>query len=316
MTRSHLSVLFAAVLVLSLPAAVGPAVADGDNYTATTTTLDEDTALTENATIEQFESEGTAVASPTVPDMTITVAEDAEDVGLTTVRHTSFDTTYLRVEYDESLERTVRFYVPREYWHPHPDRLEAVDGAAEASMEPTEGTDYSAIQIHFEEETDATFAIKKQASFVFNARDYGSEWLEEEAGIEVPTPGSEQEQWEYVPTSELTADDPTFGIDTEGDELTLQYDDSGTADPTDKQWRTVPSCSSSGGSDAPVCKFEQADNPNHIYVLAQTQDPPDIRFKHDAGFWADARSSFGELFGDIPRDLLSDVRGLFDGLFS
>ncbi|WP_337653280.1 hypothetical protein [Halomontanus rarus] len=315
--HSRYTTLFVAVLLVAslvVPAAIGTGAATADP--GNTTALDEDTALTKNATITDYKTDGVASAGVSVPDMTITVADSAEDVGLHGIRYTDFDTTYLRVEYEESIDRTIRFYVPRDYWHPHPDELEAVEGDTTASIEPTEGSNYTAVTVHFEEETDAVFRVKEQASIVFSARDYGSEWLENETGIDMPQLNGASEQWEYVPTSDLTEDGPTFGIDTEGEDLTLQYDAAKTADPTGKEWRTVPECSSSSGKDAPVCTFEQTDRPDRVNILAQEGEPPDVRFKYGTDWFANLRSSFSELFGDIPSEFSSDVRGFIDGVLS
>lgn len=311
MTRNGLfTVALVAVLALSLPTSVGAVTVSAN--TTDTVALDEDTALTANSTIESYQSEGVATASPPYPNMTITVADSATDVGVDGLRYTDFDTIYLRVDYDESIERTIRFYVPREYWHPHPDTLEAIDGDATAKIEPTEGSNYTAVEMHVTGETDAVFEIKKQASVVFSVREYSSEWLEKELGVDMPQTNGAQEQWEYAPTAELTGDNPTFGINTEGEDVTLQYDAANTADPTAKEWRTVPECSDSSAEETPVCTFTKQDKPDHVYVLSQTDEPPDVRFKYGGGSIADIRSSIGELFSDIPSELWSDANGILD----
>ncbi|PCR88693.1 hypothetical protein [Natrinema ejinorense] len=310
-TRATL--VFVAVLVCSLPAGVGfgAATTSGD-----TVTLDDDTALTANSTIENFETEGIATANPTYPNMTITVADSATDVGVDGLRYTDFDTTYLRVDYDESIERTIRFYVPKAYWHPHPDEPDAIDGETTATFEPTEGSNYTAVEMHLSGETDAVFEIKQQASVVFSVREYGSEWLEDEIGVDMPSTNGASEQWEYVPTAELTGDNPTFGIDTDGEDVTLQYDAAKTADPASKEWRTVPECADSSGADAPVCTFTKDNSTETVHILAQTDDPPDVRFKYGSGWLANIRSSIGELLNDIPRDLVRDARDIVDGVFN
>ena len=301
-----------ALLVTSMVSvvAVAPTAASGN-----TTALDDDTALTEESVIEEYEEEGVVTVSETVPDLSITVADSAGDVDVHGLRYTDYDTTYLRFEYDESIERTVRVYVPREYWHPHPSTLDAVDGDASAQLTPTEDGNYTAVEIHFDGETDAVFEVRQQASLVFSARDHGTEWLSNETGVDIPAVSGEQDQWEYLPAQAL-ANESAVGIDTEGDDVRVQYDASNTSDPTDQRWRTIPPCSSSAGGDAPVCTFENDHEPDRINVLAQTNDPPDVRYHHDAGFFADLRSSGGELFGDIPGAVLDDARDFLDGVLS
>lgn len=279
-------------------------------------TLDDETGLTEQHAIDQFNDEGYVEVSQVSPKMAFTVAERSEDVGVEALRYTNFDTIYLRVTHEESIERTVRFYVPDEYWHPHPDEVRSIDGNVTAMMEPR-GGQYSSIEVHFEGQNEVVFPVKRQASIVFNVRDHGSSWLENETGIEVPDIGGDSSEWQYVPMEELRdQDQPTFAIDTEGDDITLQFDAENTADPASKRWRTLPACGSLTGGEEPVCYFEQEGGGELVYVLSQVDDPPDVRFKHDAGFLTSARVSLEEVIFDIPRDVYTDARDWVSDFFS
>ncbi|EMA45235.1 hypothetical protein C446_02477 [Halobiforma nitratireducens JCM 10879] len=301
--------MLAVLMASSLVAGLGPIGVAADDTVA----IDDDHGLTSESAIDEFNETGVAETTETYPDVTMTVAEDSESVGLEGIQYTDFDSVFLQVDYDESIDRTLRVYIPEAYWHPHPDELEAVDADVTASLEPT-GDGYTAVTMHVEDETTATFEVKKQASLVFNARETTTSWLENETGMDLPRLDGSSDQWEYVPTAELTDNDSTVGIDTEGEDVTLQYDAANTADPNEQAWRTLPACTSSAGDSAPVCHFDRADDPDHVYILAQTDDPPDVRYHYDAGFTADIRSSVGEL-GDIVDAVLEDARSFIDGVF-
>lgn len=283
----------------------------GMTVAADTTTLDDDTALTHESQIEQFKDEGVATADVTVPHMTITVATESEDVGLDGIRYTDFDTTYLRIEYRESIPRTVRIYVPDDYWYPHPDEIDSESSDSTAAMEPTSSGDYSAVTVHFEGETDAVFGIRKQASMVFSARNQSTRFISNETGIDLPQVDGRQDQWEYVPTSDLN--ESTFAIDSEGGDLAVQYDRANTTDPSEQRWRTVPDCSTTMGSRAPVCEYEDRSTPDAANILIRDDNPPDIRYNRDTGVLTDVRAAVGELT-DVPRDVYRDAKELVTGV--
>lgn len=306
-----LALVLAALLAVSLVALAAPATASSGETVA----IDDGHGLTSDTERETFAEDGVASTTETYPDVTLTVAESSEDVGLDGLRYTDFDTTYLRVEYDESIDRTLRFYVPDDYWHPHPDTLGSVTDDTTATLEPTSEGNYTAVEMHVDGETDAVFEVRKQASVVFNARDHGTDWLANETGVDIPRLDGSSDHWEYVPTEELTTDSPTVGIESPDGDVTLQYDAAGTADPADQAWRTLPECSSSAGGDAPVCWYDDSD-PDRVNVLAQTDSPPDIRYHHDAGFMADVRASTGELVSIVTQEIPDDIGDFIDGVLS
>ncbi len=289
--------LLALVLVLSVVGA--PAAADG------MAAIDADHGLTDRERIEQFETEGVASTTLTSPQMRLTVAETHEAVGLRGFR-LDYDKRYLRVQYNETVDRTIRFYIPSEYWYPITSEIEAVDGDVTAQMEPAGDGRYTAVTLTLTDPVDLVFEVPKQASFVFWGRSKSREVVNNTTGYQPPRLGDDQE-WKYVPEGELE-NESTYPVETAKDgDVTLQYDTDPTAGV--ESWRTVPECS---GNDVPVCYYEKAGVDGQVFVLSKTADPPQVRFKQGTDVSATAESSARELW-DIPSQVMDDISKLFNG---
>jgi hypothetical protein len=140
-----------------------------------------------------------------------------------------------------------------------------------------------------------------------------SDWWEEETGMDLPSFGGSSGNWEYIPTDDLTGDPPTFAIDTEGkDDPTIQYDADNSSDTNDHEWRPVPSCDSVAGQNAAVCTFTRGDD-SKLYVMAQDEPAPPVRYKHDAGAWDRLRAAIPDI-PDAFGDFINDAQELIDDL--
>ncbi|MFW5956759.1 MAG: hypothetical protein ACOCQY_05085 [Halorhabdus sp.] len=286
-------------LVLVVSALAVPVAADG------MAAIDADHGLTERETIETYQSEDVASTTVEAPAMNITVAEDHDDVGLEGFR-LDYDKRYLRVQYNESISRTVRFYVPSEYWYPITSEIEAVDEDVTAEMQPTEDGRHTAVTMTFDEQTDAVFEVPKEANLVFWGRSKSREVVNNTTGYEPPHLG-EDEEWQYIPEGQLE-NESTYPVETDEDgDITLQYDTNSTAGV--EEWRMVPECS---GNDDPVCYYEKAGVDGEVFVLAKTADPPTVRFKQGTDASAKVESSGRELW-DIPDKIMDDLNGLLNG---
>jgi hypothetical protein len=288
-----------ALVVVLVVSAVAPAVA-ADTERAT---LDAETGLTDADTIDRYESEEMVSTTTAAPAMRLTIAEDHDDVGLNGV-YLDIDKAYLRVQYNESIERTVRFYVPSEYWYPIVAEQDAVNADVTAEMAPTDDGRYTAATVQFDGETDAVFPVPKEASRVVWGRDQSRDIVENSTGYEPPSLGSSG-TWQYVPEDQLDGAS-SYPLNESGG-LTVQYDaDRSSAE----EWISVPEC---GESDAPVCTYRKQGVDDRVYVLSRTDDAPDVRFKETDDVRAEGRSIVREL-GRIPGEFLEDIRGgLFGG---
>jgi len=258
-----------ALLLVALVALVGTA------SSSTVLAVDDEHQLARGDSIEEYRSSGSTSTSLVQVDMSLMVAESHTDVGLEGVGYTDFDTTYIKVEYREELARTVRIYLPAEYFRPRPkEGLEAVESDVVAELKPVDGRNYTAITIRVDGPTTAVFEVSKQAGVVFGGRAEARDLLENGTGVELPSV-SRSGEWSYVETTGLESN-TTAVINTRGKDLTLQYDTEPSANKT--SWLKVPTC---GDESAPVCRFsrEGEGQEDRVYLLARSTEVPDIRYK-------------------------------------
>ena len=299
-------VLVLMLVVATLTAGVMPTTAaKNDTYE-----LDKSTPLTDDATIATYEENGTATADVTQLDMRITVANDHEDVGLTGLEYSSLSDVsnrYLRVEYNESIQRTVRFYVPADYWHPQPREVDAESSDVTATLTPIQNDTYTAVEMTFDGPTDARFQISELVSGYYRGRDVGRTWVENKTGVELPTLIGDGTQWRTVSESDLTNNDSMVAFDTANESVMLHYN---AADGDSKTWLKAPDCNNA--DDAPVCRLERGDT---AYLVSDSDDPPPVRYKYGTDRVAEVQAAINELldFDEWLSDRADSVTGVFGG---
>jgi hypothetical protein len=293
--RAVLTVGVACCILLSSVAVPGVAQADA------TLTIDDDHDLASAAAVESFEDD--AVASTNVPqvDLTVTVAEDHEDIGLDGPRIDA-RTVWVRLDYDEEIPREVRFYIPGEIVTPRVKQdLESVDAVASAGLRPTDNATMQAVTVRFDGETDAVFALSKEAGTVSAARRWVREQVGNATGVPIPSLGSGG-QWQYLDGADYGPNQTrAFDGDTT---WTMQYR---TTRDGEEQWLPVPECDDIQGQ--PACTYKTQ---NATMLISSQQDPPRVRYKRGT----DLSSSLGAAVDDllaIPSRIIESVGGLFGG---
>ena len=307
MTRriSLATVACVALLVLSLPAGVGLGVAQDS-----LTTIDESNPLADADAGSTYEDSGVVGGTVSGYDMRVTVADDHETVGLSGIEYTATaDSTHhnLRIQYNESIERTIRLYVDKSVWYPHYGEIDAENADVTASLSPVEDSEYTAVELTLSGPTDAVFQVPKAVSGYYYARDTGKSWLENRTGYEIPSLLGSSTAWDRVDDTDLT-NNSSVAIGANESEPMIQYDaaDSG------QRWVPTPNCDDSRGDDAPVCIYDRPDDPEHVYVTSNVADPPPVRYKHGTDVIAQAQASVNELL-EVPNRIMEQVRGLFGG---
>ncbi|AUV84698.1 hypothetical protein C2R22_24530 (plasmid) [Salinigranum rubrum] len=270
-------------------------------------TVDASHSLTDQDTIDDYERTGVASTSVDAPALKLTVAESHDDVGLDGF-HLDMDSRYLRVEYNESIPRTVRFYVPSEYWYPVTyEGREAENSDVTADMRPTADGRYTAVTVRLTGKTDAVFEVPAAASFIFWGRGKAKESVANTTGYEPPEIGATATEWRYIPDGQLENSSYPINVTDEATP-TIQYD----AEPAqgEQRWLAVPQC---GNSDtAPVCTYEKQGIDDKMYVLSRSADAPPVRFQSGTDYASTGRSVWSEL-ETIPSRFFEDINGLFGG---
>lgn len=306
MKQALTALALVALLTLSLPAMVGLGAASSTNTSSNSslTTIDDDHPVATEDGVDEFQADGFTSGHTGDIDLEITVAESSADVGVDSMFETDFNGVFLRTEYNETIDRSVRFYVPKEMWHPH--RMEgedAITGDAEADFDIADDGNYTAVTVHFDGETDSVFRISKEAATIFELRSQSTSFVENVTGYEMPTVIGSTD-WQY-PDDTFDGNNSTAAFEHSG-ELTVEYDSDDT--PGRERWVNVPSCDSSAGSDAAVCSFERDGVENTTYVTARTADAPDIRYTDDRSWLDGVRST---VYNDL-RAAYDDFRGTLE----
>ncbi|QZP37076.1 hypothetical protein [Halobaculum magnesiiphilum] len=303
MSRRPARIGLALVLVVAMltPAAVATAAAQSSVYEA-----DTDHALTSSAAKDRYDAEGQVTGDVYGLNMTLTVADDAGDVGLSDLATRSTGRVFLRVDYNEEISRTVRFYLPAAYVSPQlKEDLESIDGVATADLVPTDERDYTSVTISFDGETSAVFAISVSRGAIADGKSGISDIVGNTTGIDLPSFSTAGAEWHYYSSDELD-DNETDYIHTEN-ATTIQYN--AAVGGEDAEWVPVAACD---GDDAPVCTYSKADHPNRTYLLATGSEPPEVRYR-------DGRSVTGGLgaaVNDAMRgvdSIIEQVSGWFGG---
>lgn len=270
--------LFAAVLVLAIvttPVSAAPDVYD----------IDADHGLADEDRVREYEETGFVSTEVLVPSLTISIAEDHDDVDVDQSRLDS-PYHYVRLQYNETLPVRLRIYFPAGYWHPQTHNLEALEADVEAELRPVSDSQYSSLEVRFDGRTDAVFAIPKTASLVFATRDYGNDFVENRTDMELPSLASQSDPWAYIDEAAVTGSNTTVAIQKKQDKpLTIQYD----AGDDEERWIGVPACSATTGDGEPVCRFTRDGEPNRVYILSRVSNPPPIRYKYDPGLFVSVK---------------------------
>lgn len=296
------SIVAALLLVLATVAAPGAVLAQNSRDT-TFVGVDEATGLDATAAIDEYESDGVATTEIGRVGMQVTVSKSAADAGLDTWKHLDAANTYIRLNYTESVPRTIRIYIPDEYATPRVKRgLDAETGGPTAALAPTDDRNYTAMTVTVDEPTTAVYKLNAVSGAVFEARSGVKEVINESVGIEVPRLGGGR-QWQYVGSDQLSGDNVTRKLG-EGSlsQYTIQY---AVDDGNETDWLTVGECDGGGQ----VCALERDDS---VYVFAPTESPPRVRYKRGQDLIARVGAAFDDL-ASIPSRLLEDLGGLWGG---
>lgn len=294
---------FVALLITSC--FVGVASADG-----TIVDLDEGTPLSERSAWSEWQENGVAKADITAPNLEITLAKDHDDVGVEGW-HNDYSNDWVRVEYNEDIPRTIRFYVPSNFWKPYYEEAVRSESGDEitAKFVPVDDGRYTAVTIRFDGKAEAVFPASQVQGSTWSFWSREDERLENATGFSTGIDGSEQ--WNYASSSDWSNGTLVVENVSEPDRVVIQYDADVSSDSS--AWLRVPE----GESDrAPAYYFVRESSSSTsgenatIVVVSRESEPPAVRIKRRAT----ARDGIASVFKDWGV-MLDRVRNAFDGLF-
>ena len=300
------AVALVAILCTSL---AGPAaVAAEDDSDRDVVTIDTEHGLADDATLEDYRSDGVATGSVDALNADLTIATDKAGVGVDdAILPSDLRNDFLRIEYREDFDRTLRIHIPREYisgigleGSPYSQAgVESVTTDHHADLEPVRGGEYLEVVVHVDEPSDIVLPIQRDSATSYRAVEWADSRIEMITGYTVFS----GDEWKHIDGSEIS-ENRTLELEGDPDNMVVQYD-AHKEDP-DETWINAPR----GEDDSVgVHVITTSDGSNETaHLVATTDDPPDVRYKPEAtpsdeatGWYNDAREipkRIQDMFGD------------------
>ena len=292
--------------MLALAAAwVGLAGATAVSSDADVMAIDDNHGLDEDPAISEYHSEGYTDADLSQVDATVAIAEDKADVDADgNVLPLDVRNNYVRIDYDEDFERTLRIHIPREYQTPYTQSgVQSVTSDHSAEFTPVRGGEYLEIVVYVDGPAEIVLPLQKDSSASYKAVEWVDMRLEAATGTSVFGNGDE---WQYLDEHEL-GNDTAYEVDGDPEDVVVQYD-AERAD-ADETWLNAPK---GEADDVGVYWFTRTSGGNETaYIVATEDDPPNVRYK--------AAGSEKDRWGGHVRDAwknferLQEQLGLTDG---
>ena len=297
-------VVVLAVLVGGLALTVPAVLADTDDDTTSdrdVVTIDNGHDLTEQAAIDDYRTGGYAETELSQMNATLAVATDGDDVGLNDqLMPTDVRNDFVRLEYHEDFDRTLRIHIPREYWTPYTqDGVDSATSDHVADYQPVRGGEYMEIVVYVDGPAEVTLPIQKDSSLSYRAVERADGYVEAALGYSV----FDGDEWTHLRGDELVTED---GYELENvndfDDAVIQYDSA--HHDVDETWLNLPGRE----DDADIQVVRRGDAGNEtVTLIADDDNPPDIRYKPTAEF-GDEESGWINDARQVP-DRIEDVVG-------
>lgn len=267
--RAVLLALVTFVVTVALTTvAVGPVQADDPPPLAT---IDDNHSLD----CSEFQTTGRTLSNHSVPAVTVTVAKHPSQVGLPETLTGDATHHYIRIEYHEDRDRTLRIWIPEDCLNPYAkEPVESVTGGppAEYSIVEQNGTRYLGVRVVVTTETDTVYRVSRGGGVSFGVLDR----VTEQVGGVLGLGGGNGSQWNYINSTELEGTNATARIaleENESDPL-IQYR---TGNDT---WAVVPD---EPDHPAPVYSFRKSGVNNTVYITSEVDDAPTVRWTTEKG---------------------------------
>jgi hypothetical protein len=264
--------VLAVLLVLGLLAATAALTLSVSTAGAAPTRLelDGDQPLATDDAVATYEAEGVVSREFSRVAMTGTIADDHADADVDGV-YADAGRTYICLDYQEDLPRTVRLYLPGEYLTPRAADLSPIGGKGPtATLTPIDNGTRTALEVTLTESGRHCYA----AGAVQGAYSGSKSWIKRVvgnwSGVSLPSlSGGSAAEWSYVNASTFeNASTHTVPADA-----TVQYD----RDPrvNERAWVTVPGCSD--GDSQAVCQLSLENG-----TMLKSSDPRNVRYRTTA----------------------------------
>lgn len=229
------------------------------------TAIDGDHELTSDAAIDEYDDTGHVEGAVETYDMTVAVAEERGTVGQpAALRDATND--WIRIQYNESVERTIRLHIPAEYGVPYTRAgVESESSDHTADFEPAKNGEMLQVTV----DVDGPATIVLPLSWDGQASHTIIENWQDRIGTAAPS--LSESNWSYV-NQEVLAAQPAVVI-AEHDDVLVEVD----ARPESPSQRWVPA--QQGESTSDVYYYHQTRNGTTTTLVVSTvADPPAVRY--------------------------------------
>lgn len=294
MTRQRV-ILLVALVTVALGAGVAIVAADDVTDIGTDHTLATDEAMSE------WETHGYAEGESHRYQLDLAVAERRADVGAEDALATNIRNHFLRINYQEDYDRTLRILIPRDVITPYrAEEVDSLTSAHSASLQPARNGDYLAVTVDVDGEADIVLPLNRDHAVSYRLVERFDSRMEQLTGF---SPLDREEEWQYIDGVDL-ADNSTMELNHSFDDVVIQFD--ATPDESHESWINMPEGQTAG---APLYAL-QRDGDDTVTIVTTTDDPPDVRYRTDStvpakvrGWATEARQIPGEIYDRI-KDLI------------
>ena len=238
--------------------------------------IDDSHALDSTEAVSTYTSEGAASAEFSQINGELTVAHKKASVGIDdALTPTDVRNNFLRIEYNEDFERTLRIHVPRDYQTPYTQSgVGSLTSDDTAEFRPVRGGEYLEVVITVEDESDIVLPLQKDSSFSYRAVEWADTRVQLVTGLTFFGSGDE---WQYLDSEELDAD-AAYELDGDPANVAVQYDVERTN--PEETWLNAPKGEDQG--DGVYWFVREEDGEQSAYVVATEDESPHVRYKSDA----------------------------------
>jgi hypothetical protein len=283
--------LVAALAVAAL-LAVGGAVAQE------MTDLADDHGLASDEAISQYEQTGYASGEVERYQITLTVAEDRDQVNATDAVTTDIRNDYLRIDYNEDYPRELRLLLPREYITPYNAEVGSITTSHMASLEPARNGEFMAVEVTVEGPADIVIPLNKDHAVSYDLIERVDRNVEKITGI---SPLDRNHEWQYIDPSELKQGANRLNHSLE--DMAVQFDS--TPEQPEPTWINIPEGETAG---APVYLI-RLEGTEDVAIVSVTESPPEIRYRTEGTLPARVRGWVSEAT-EIPGNIRDRVQEL------
>ena len=282
--RGVTSIVLVVLLVTSIVAIPAVAVSSPAGESEVTK-IDADHGLLDDDAISTFESEGSVSVDLEQVDAKVTVATSKSEVGIDrsdAIATTDAGNYFIRIEYNEDIDRTIRLWIPAEYVGPY-DRADVSSLSSDHEVDYNQVRDrqYLEILVGVEDQSDIVLPVGRLGGGVEALVSERVDAVESAVGGHFGT----GDDWKYLDNE--SGEERVIDLDIDPDNAILQFDVAG--DPADPRWINIPEGETRG---IPV--YYHVDSNGSMYLVVTADEDLDIRYKEESSITDHARGAIND----------------------